>query len=109
MLLDDRLYQDWLLQLQTWAADGRLFAAGLSALRLKPGKTTQQLKRIVDRLAQGDRRDLPPIEVLPGSAMPSAAGAYAKATKTIYINQEWIKTANKIDTIRLLTENLGII
>ena len=33
--LESQLYQDWLLQLQTWAADGRLFSAGVDALRLQ--------------------------------------------------------------------------
>ena len=66
MELDEQLYQDWLLQLQTWAADGRLFSAGVDALRLKPGQATDQLKRIANRLAKGETRDLPPIEVLPG-------------------------------------------
>ena len=66
-----------------------------------------QLKRIAKRLAAGDTRDIPPIELLPGSAMPGAAGAYAKATRTIYINEEWIKTANEVDIIRLLTEEFG--
>ena len=45
-MLDEQLYQDWLLQLQTWAADGLLFAAGVDALRLKPGNATDQLRRI---------------------------------------------------------------
>ena len=107
MSLHDRSYQSWLLQLQTWAADGRFFSAGVAALRLKPGQATDQLKHIANRLAKGETRDLPPIEVLPDSSMPGAAGAYAKATKTIYINQKWIQTANKIDAIRLLTEELG--
>nr|WP_284499986.1 Ig-like domain-containing protein [Synechococcus sp. MU1648] len=105
--MNEQLYQNWLLQLQTWAAEGRLLAAGLDALQLKPGQATDQLKRVVERLAKGDTRDLPPIELLPGSAMPGAAGAYAKATKKIYINQEWIKTASEADAIRLLTEEFG--
>ena len=107
MTLDHQLYQSWLLHLQTWAADGRLFSAAVDALRLQPGEATEHLKHIADRLAKGDTRDLPPIELLPGSAMPSAAGAYAKATKTIYINQKWIQTANEIDAIKLLTEEFG--
>ena len=106
-MLDEQLYQSWLLQLQIWAADGRLFSAGIDALQLKPGQATAQLNRITNRLANGDMRDLPPIEILPSSAMPCAAGAYAMATRTIYINEEWIKTANKFDTIRLLTEEFG--
>ena len=99
MSLRDRLYQSWLLHLQTWAADGRLFSAAVDALRLKPGEATEQLNHIAARLAKGDTRDLPPIELLPSSAMPGAAGAYAKATKTIYINQKWIQTANEIDAV----------
>ena len=35
MELDEQLYQDWLLQLQTWAADGRLVSAGIDALWLE--------------------------------------------------------------------------
>ena len=107
MLLDDHLYQDWLLQLQTWAADGRLFAAGLSALPLKPGKSTQQLKRVVDRLAQGDRRDLPPIEVLPSSAMAGALGAYAGKTGSIYLNKQWLNNASTAAVQAVLTEEFG--
>ena len=79
MSLDEQLYQSWLLQLQTWAFDGRLLAAGRSALRLKPGQAAEHLKRVVERLAKGDARDLPPIEMLPDSAMLGAAGAHCKA------------------------------
>ena len=57
-MLDDQLYQNWLLQLQTWAACGRLFSAGVAALRLKSGNTTDQLKRIAHRLAKGKNRYL---------------------------------------------------
>ena len=49
-----------------------------------PGRQTQRLKRIVKRLAEEDRSDLPPIEVLPGSSMTGAAGAYVKSTGKIY-------------------------
>ena len=89
-LLDDKLYQAWLLQLQTWATDGRLLAAGVDALRLKPGQATDELKRIANRLAKGETRDLPPVELLPGSAMAGAMGAYASATETIYLNRNWL-------------------
>ena len=83
-----RTYNNWLLQLQTWAASGDLFAAGFDALQLKSGRRSKQLKRIVDRLAQGDKRDLPPVEVLPSSAMAGAAGAYAASTGTVYLNKD---------------------
>ena len=107
MGLDEQLYQDWLLQLQTWAADGRLVSAGIDALRLKPGQATEQLKRIANRLAKGETQDLPPIEVLPGSAMPGAAGAYAESNNTIYLNANWLKSASNPQVIAVLSEELG--
>ena len=75
MSLEEDLYQSWLHQLQTWAADGLLFAAGVDVLRLKPGQATDQLHRIGNRLAKGNTRDLPPVEVLPSSAMAGTMGA----------------------------------
>ena len=107
MSLDEGLYQSWLLQLQTWAADGRLVSAGIGALRLKPGNATDQLHRIGNRLAKGDTRDLPPVEVLPSSAMAGAMGAYASATGTIYLNRDWLTTASTAAVQALLTEELG--
>ena len=107
MELDEQLYQHWLLQLQTWAADGGLLAAGIDALRLKPGPATDQLNRIASRLAKGETRDLPPIEVLPGSAMPGAAGAYASGNNTIYLNANWLESASHAQVIAVL--NLSLI
>ena len=107
MLLDDRLYRDWLLQLRTWATDGRLLVAGVTALRLKPGPATAQLKRIVDRLAQGNTRDLPPIAVLPERAMAGAMGAYVGTTRTIYLNRHWLNNASTAAVQTVLTEELG--
>ena len=107
MSLQDRLHQSWLLQLQTWAADGRLFSAGVEALRLKPGRATERLNRIANRLAKGDTRDLPPIELLPGSAMPGASGAYASSNSTIYLNTNWLESANNDQVIAALSEELG--
>ena len=107
MPLDDWLYRSWLLQLQVWAADARLLSAGVAALRLKPGQATDQLKRIVDRLAQGDTCDLPPIEVLPERAMAGAIGAYAGTTGTIYLNRHWLSNASTAAVKAVLTEELG--
>ena len=104
MSLHDRSYQSWLLQLQSWAADGRFFSAAVDALRLKLGQATDQLKQIANRLAKGEIRDLPSIEVLPGSAMPGAAGAYAESTGTIYLNKSWLNRATNEQTISVLTQ-----
>ena len=73
MSLQDRLHQSWLLQLQTWAADGRLVSVGVDALRLKPDQATDQLNRIADRLAKGDMWNVSPIEVLQGTSTPGVA------------------------------------
>ena len=107
MSSNDQLYQRWLLQLQTWAADGRLVSAGVDALRLQPGQATEQLKRIADRLERGETRDLPPIELLQGSAMPGAAGAFAQATGTVYINRDWLQASNTKEIVNVLTEEYG--
>ena len=106
-MLDDRLEQSWLLQLQTWAAHCRLLAGGVKALRLKHGGSKQKLRRIANRLAKGDTNDLPPIEILPGSAMPSAAGAYAESTGKIYLNKDWLKSAKKREALYILTAEFG--
>ena len=39
--------------------------------------------------------------------MPDAAGAYAKKTGTIYLNQAWIQTASHKEIIKVLTEEYG--
>ena len=73
MSLHDPLYQSWLLQPQTWAADGRPVSVGVDALRLKPNQATDQLNLIADRLAKGYTRNVSPIEVLRGTSTPDVA------------------------------------
>ena len=106
-MIKDRLHHSWLLQLQTWAADGSLLAVGLHAFRLQPGRKIRQLKRLVDRLAKGDTRHIPPIEVLPDTAMPGAAGAYVESFEKIYLNERWLKTAKKREVLFVLTAEFG--
>ena len=107
-MLSDRLYQIWLQQLQAWAADGRLLKAAITALRLNANRHHRQLTKLVDQLAAGDGRALlPPIELLPGSSMPGAAGAYASSSQTIYLNNDWVDANSDSDIIKVLTEELG--
>ena len=101
------LDQSWMVQLQIWSADARLFAAGVDALRLKPGQATKQLSRVAKRLAKCGARDLPPIEVLTASAMSGAAGAYAESTGRVYINELWLRTAKKREILFVLTAEFG--
>ena len=56
MPLDDQLYQSWLLQLQAWAAEVRLFPATVDALQLKRGQATIQLNHIAHRLENREMR-----------------------------------------------------
>ena len=64
MSLHKLLSHNWHFQLQTWAANGQLFSAGVDALRLKAGQATDQLNRIAKRLANREKRGLPSLEAL---------------------------------------------
>jgi hypothetical protein len=45
--------------------------------------------------------------LLPASSMPTAAGAYAASTGTIYLNEDWLQTASQEQLLAVLTEELG--
>jgi hypothetical protein len=91
--------------LTSWAADGSLGAAASEALRLD-GEPAQ-LTALISQWAAGDFSGLPPIEVVEGSVLPGAAGAYAISTGTIYLNRDWLASANEDRVIAVLTEELG--
>ena len=91
--------------LTSWAADGSLGAAAREALRLD--KELAQLTVLISQWAAGDFSALPPIEVLEGSVLPGAAGAYAISTGTIYLNGDWLATAGEDQVIAVLSEELG--
>jgi alpha-tubulin suppressor-like RCC1 family protein len=63
--------------------------------------------RLVQRWGAGDFRELPPVEVVSSSAMPTAAGAYAISTGTIYLNSGWLVGASRDQALAVLTEELG--
>lgn len=91
--------------LTSWAADGSLGTAAREALRLD--REPAQLTALISQWAAGDFSALPPIEVLEGSEMPGAAGAYAISTGTIYLNGNWLASASENRVIAVLTEELG--
>ncbi len=99
------LLADWQLLLQGWASSGRLTAAAQEALLLNG--VPQALKELVAQWSAGVFTGIPPVVLLPASAMPSAAGAYAISTGMIYLNQDWLASANKERVISVLTEELG--
>ena len=101
----DLLLPQWQGLLQGWAASGELVAAAREALRLE-GESAR-LSALVGQWAAGEFSALPPIELLPASAMPGAAGAYAISTGTIYLNADWLEQATAAQAIAVLSEELG--
>ncbi len=99
------LLPDWQRLLQGWAADGHLTAAAQEALLLQDEPRT--LRRLANRWAASDFRDLPPVVLLSASDMPGAMGAYAISTGTIYLNQDWLLGASRELVFAVLTEELG--
>lgn len=91
--------------LTSWAADGSLGAPAREALRLDVDPA--QLTELISQWAPGDFSALPPIEVVEGSVLPGAAGAYAISTGTIYLNGDWLASASEDRVIAVLTEELG--
>jgi len=104
ILLND-LLQDWHEQLCAWARTGELTLATQEALRLVG--EPEQLKQLVREWSEGDFRHLPPVVLLPGSAIPGATGAYAISTGTIYLNQDLLASTSRERAIAVLTEELG--
>ncbi|MEB3259110.1 MAG: hypothetical protein VKP63_00605 [Cyanobacteriota bacterium] len=67
----------------------------------------ENLRQLQERWAAGDWRELPPVERLPASAEPAAAGAYVMATGTIFLNPAWLEAASREAALAVLTEELG--
>jgi hypothetical protein len=88
----DTLLSDWRKILTEWAISGQLTAAAQDALQLKA--EPELLKRLAGQWRKGDFSGLPPIVLLPSRSMPGATGAYAISTGTIYLNEDWLKTAS---------------
>lgn len=101
----DNLLEDWRKLLTLWSQTGALNRAAQEALRLPV--EPEAVQQLVWRWSAGDDRDLPPVLVVPESAMPNAAGAYARSTGTIYLNQDWLREANPESVLAVLTEELG--
>jgi hypothetical protein len=90
----DTLLQAWRQQLTLWSQSGALSRAAEQALLLSG--TPERLRELVGRWSAGSFEDLPPVVVLPGSAMPTAAGAYALSSGTIYLNRDWLLQARSL-------------
>lgn len=101
----DNLLEDWRKLLMLWSQTGALSRAAQKALQLSAEPAA--LRQLVGRWRTGDVQDLPPVQVLPASAMPNAAGAYARSTGTIYLNQDWLRGASRESVLAVLSEELG--
>lgn len=100
-----RHLSDWQIQLQAWAASGALVQAAQRALHLT--EVPRPLRDLNSRLAAGDWSDIPRVEILNGSGMGGAIGAWASSTQTIYLNSDWLTWAESAGVINVLTEELG--
>jgi pimeloyl-ACP methyl ester carboxylesterase len=101
----DRLLQDWHQQLSLWAQTGTITGASLDAFELE--EEPKLLGELVQQWSRNEFGDLPPLVLLPGTAMPGAAGAYARSTGTIYLNQDWLVGTSSEQALAVLTEELG--
>ena len=101
----ETLLPDWWQKLQEWAGTGELTAAASQALQLTGLPTA--LVDLNSQLASGDMTGLPSIELLSGEAMAGAWGAYATSNGTIYLNADWLDSADAQAVIAVLTEELG--
>jgi hypothetical protein len=99
------LLQEWRQLLSQWAQSGALSRAAQDALQLNGQPPL--LGELVERWAAEVFSDLPPIELLPATSMPGAAGAYAISTGTIYLNADWLQNASRAQALAVLTEELG--
>ena len=99
------LLPQWHSLLQDWSSSGRLTAAAQEALLLN--EEPQALKDLVAQWSSGDFSSLPPIVLLSSNDISGAMGAYAISTGTIYLNQDWKKTASTDQVNAVLTEELG--
>ena len=80
------------LLLQAAASNGRLMAAAMEALQL--AEAPLELQQLTARLAAGEVGALPPVERLEAASMGGGLGAYAASSGTIYLNAEWLQTAD---------------
>lgn len=101
----ETLLPKWKALLQGWALDGSLTTAAQEALMLEG--TPAALQELVTQWGAGDFRTMPPIVLLSSAEMNGAEGAYAISTGIIYLNADWLATANQDQVNAVLTEELG--
>lgn len=70
---------------------------------------TKQAELLTQAWSVGDFSALPPIEIYPRNIISNANAAFADATKTVYISQEYLsQNANNLDAVaNVLLEEIG--
>jgi Ca2+-binding RTX toxin-like protein len=68
---------------------------------------TSMAQSLAQEWAKGNFAELPPLEVRPAAEINGALGAYAKATNTIYLSQEYIEQQNPEVLASVLLEEIG--
>lgn len=101
----DALVASWKVNLITQALNGSLRLAAEQALELTA--SSAELDSLIEAWSCGDFSAFPNLEILPHNALNGAAGAYAIATNTIYLNGTWLASASNKELIFCLTEELG--
>lgn len=100
----------WQQLLQEWSRHGLLEQAAKKVLALDgPNAKPQRggfLQSHLSAWKAGNFQHLPTIIFLSGEAMHGAMGAYSIKTGEIYLNADWLRSANEIQIHLLLTEEL---
>ena len=82
-----------------------LSSAAQEALLL--GGEREQLHFLMNDCSEINLSALPQVVLQPAASMRGAAGAYAISTGTIYLNQDWLANANKLQALAVHNEELG--
>ena len=110
----DKLNQtliSWYELLSGWSLDGSLATTAELVLNTDGENAIEG----ADDLLQGytgqwssrNFESLPPIVLLSNDDISGARGAYAASTDTIYLNEDWLFSAQEESIIAVLTEELG--
>jgi hypothetical protein len=107
----NQILPSWYDLLTLWSQDGSLVAAATDALMLESSNAKPdakgQLQSLVSQWSAGDFKSLPEIVLLSNADISGAQGAYAASTGKIYLNADWLLTADQAWIQRVLTEELG--
>ena len=107
----NQVLSSWTELLSGWSADGSLAETAAHVLDLDGDNTTEGadavLQSYTSQWSLGGFEELPPIVLLSNEEINGARGAYAASTETIYLNEDWLLTAQEEKIIAVLTEELG--